>query len=114
MKSPMGMAVRASLAGRAAAAGGVADAVRDDAGQDEGHARDAHHVRRVLGCEAFVRVVVDLGEVDRDVHEAADPHQHEAEDHRERQSPDPFYRKHALEIHPARRAVKSIEEIGMC
>ena len=94
MKSPMGMAVRASLAGRASTAGGVADAVCDDAGQDEGHARDADHVRRVLGREARASVVVDLGEVDRDVHDAPDDHQREAEEHHERQSPNPFYRKH--------------------
>lgn len=118
MKSPMGMAVRASLAGRAPAAGGVADAVRDDAGQDEGHARDADHVRRMLGCEALVNVVVDLGEMDRDVQDAADSHEHEPEDHHERQSPElepePLYRKHSLQIQPPRRAVKSIDEIGMC
>jgi hypothetical protein len=94
MKSPMGMAVRASLVGRAPAAGGVADAVRDDAGQDEGHARDADHVRGMLGCEARLNVVVDLGEMDRNVQHAADGHQCEAEDHRERQSPESFYRKH--------------------
>jgi hypothetical protein len=61
-----------------------------------------------------VSVVVKLGEMDPDVHHAADDHQQETEDHRERQSSDPFYHKHLLQIHPRRRPVKSIGHIGMC
>ena len=45
-KSPMGIAVRASLCGPRAGGGLAAGAVRDDAGQDEGHAGDAEQVRR--------------------------------------------------------------------
>jgi hypothetical protein len=93
----MGIAVWASLCGRAPAAGLVAGgAVDDDASQDEGHARDADQVRRVGGreCLCLVRVVVDRAEMDHDVHDPAHGHQREAEDHRGREAADPFYHEH--------------------
>jgi len=95
----------------------VADAVDDDTCQNESHARDADQVRRVLPSEALVHVVVGRAEVDRDVQDTAHGHQRQAEDHREREpaerASDPFYLKHALEIHSPARCVKSIADIDM-
>lgn len=100
MKSPMGIAVRASLGGRASAALVVASTVQDEARQDESHARDADHVCAVRGEHCAVRVVVDRAEVDDEVQDAARGHQRQADDHRERQAPETFYHEHVLEIHP--------------
>ena len=101
------------MVGRAPAADLVAGAVHDETRKDESHARDTDQVRRVLRNEAGVRVVVHRAEMDRDVQDTARGHQREAEDHREREPPDPFYHEHWLLIHPTRRHVKSIARIRM-
>jgi hypothetical protein len=92
----MGMAVRTSMVGRARAAM-AADAVDDDARQDEGHACDADEVRDVLRREPPVNVVLDRAEVDHDVEHAPDGHRGEADEHHHRKAcerPEPLYRKH--------------------
>jgi hypothetical protein len=109
----MGIAVWASLGGRVTAASLAASAVDDDARQDECHARDPDHVRCMRRHEAVVCVVVDRADVDDDIQDAAHGHQREAEEHQERQLPEPFYHEHALEIHPEPTRVKSIEQNGM-
>jgi hypothetical protein len=109
----MGIAVRASLGGRATAASLVARAVDDDARQDECHARDSDQVRPVRRHEGLVRVVVGRAEVDDDVHEATHDHQRQAEDHRQRKASERFYHEHELEIHRRPRAVKSIAQNDM-
>jgi hypothetical protein len=110
----MGIALETSKRGVAAAV--VADAVSDHARQDECHARDADHVRRVLRDECLVCMVIDGSEVDDDVKRAARGHQHEAEEHHERDSTKAasgFYREHALEIHRTKRSVKCIAQFRM-
>lgn len=93
----------------------AAAAVDDDSHQDEDHAGDTEHVRKVLAHGSVVRFVSPAAEVKHDVDEPRRDH-HGQTDLGSARHPEQvveecahrFYHQHWLVIHPAARDVNSI------
>jgi hypothetical protein len=111
----MGIVVETSMGRRSGAALG-ADAVRDDAGEDEDHARDGDDVGDVLAPEPLVAVMARRAEMDRDVEKSTSRHEHQTDEDHGRQVPcllREVYRKHVLVIQAGGPIVNCIDSVRM-
>jgi len=102
-----------TIRARAAMAAGT---VQDEPRQDERHAGDPHHVRKVLGGQARVGSVSGGTEVNHHVQHATGGHHQQADEHERRQSPEReqrVYHQHVLVIHRREAAVNCIDRIHM-
>jgi hypothetical protein len=85
-----------------------ADAVDDDARQDEDHAREPNEMRQLLGAELRMVVMADRCHVDDDVERSTDGHDDQAEQRcrwKRSKAASHLYREHGLVIHGGREPV---------